>query len=179
MLGLSFLASIPTPPISLDPPLQRRQKQHSQQHMHANVFSMRIHPVVTDKNERYNQLDWVQLTLILRKYYFKLRMLYVQDFSFFLSTPVHPLYHPVNTNFFSFFPSFSLSLPSPPPRISSNTLLCSHIPRIFFCCATLPHAARRTPHTSDPLSTPLSSPSFRLRRPPSSLWLGRRDHQSV
>lgn len=28
---------------------------------------MRIHPVVTDKNERYNQLDWVQLTLILRK----------------------------------------------------------------------------------------------------------------
>lgn len=31
------------------------------------VFSMRIYPVVTDKNERYNQLDWVQLTLILRK----------------------------------------------------------------------------------------------------------------
>lgn len=32
---------------------------------------MRIHPVVTDKNERYNQLDWVQLTLILRKYYLR------------------------------------------------------------------------------------------------------------
>lgn len=51
--------------------------------MHANVFSMRIHPVVTDKNERYNQLDWVQLTLILRKYYFSYACFMCKTFPFF------------------------------------------------------------------------------------------------